>query len=47
MRYVVFALITLGVLSVPPVVLWVDPWVWEWPQIYFLVAINFAMAVYL
>ncbi|GAX75300.1 hypothetical protein CEUSTIGMA_g2745.t1 [Chlamydomonas eustigma] len=47
MRYVVFALITLGVLSVPPVVLWVDPWDWRWPQIYFLVAINFALAVYL
>eukprot|EP00955_Chlamydomonas_euryale_P081164 363538-Chlamydomonas_euryale.AAC.5 len=33
LRYVLFAAITLGVLSVPPVVLWLDLWYWEWPQV--------------
>ncbi|KAG1678377.1 hypothetical protein FOA52_015143 [Chlamydomonas sp. UWO 241] len=46
-RYILFAAITFGVLSVPPVILWVDPWVWHWPQIYFMVSINFALCVYL
>ncbi len=46
-RYVMFAAITIGVLSVPPVVLWVDPWSWEAPEIFFMVAINFALAVFM
>ncbi|GLC40986.1 hypothetical protein PLESTM_001138400 [Pleodorina starrii] len=47
MRYILFAAITVGVLAVPPVALWVEGWDWSWPQIYFIVAINFALAVYL
>ncbi|GIL85611.1 hypothetical protein Vretifemale_14151 [Volvox reticuliferus] len=47
MRYILFAAITVGVLAVPPVALWVEDWDWSWPQIYFIVAINFALAVYL
>ncbi len=47
LRYILFAAITVGVLAVPPVALWVEQWAWEWPQIYFIVAINFALAVYL
>ncbi|KAL6759438.1 nucleotide-diphospho-sugar transferase [Haematococcus lacustris] len=46
-RYVLFALITLAVLSVPPVALWLDPWEWQWPQIFLCVTVNFALAVYL
>ncbi|KXZ45791.1 hypothetical protein GPECTOR_50g585 [Gonium pectorale] len=47
MRYILFAAITIGVLAVPPVALWVETWSWDWPQIYFIVSINFALAVYL
>lgn len=41
------AAITVGVLAVPPVVMWVDKFEWKWPEIYFVVSINFALAVYL
>ena len=47
LRYLVFAAITLGVLSVPPIILWISPWEWIWPEIYFLVSVNFATLVYL
>ncbi len=47
LRYILFAAITVGVLAVPPVALWVETWEWSWAQIYFIVAINFALAVYL
>ncbi|MEW5308121.1 MAG: hypothetical protein WDW38_000102 [Sanguina aurantia] len=46
-RYVLFAVITICVLAVPPVAIWVDKWEWEWPEIFFIISINFAMAVYL
>jgi beta-mannan synthase len=46
-RYILFAAITLAVLVVPPVALWLDPWVWHWPHIFFVVAVNCALAVYL
>ena len=46
-RYLLFALVTLSVLSVPPVVMWLDPWHWAWPEIYFIVSVNFAFIVYL
>ncbi|PNH03644.1 putative xyloglucan glycosyltransferase 6 [Tetrabaena socialis] len=47
LRYMLFAAITVGVLAVPPVALWVEVWAWDWPHIYFIVAINFALAVFL
>lgn len=46
-RYILFATITMAVLVVPPITLWVDPWVWDWARIYFVVSVNFALAVYL
>jgi len=30
-----------------PIVLWLDPWVWGFPTIYFLVSANVAVVVYL
>eukprot|EP00798_Chlamydomonas_sp_ICE-L_P016090 gene16090-22232_t len=46
-RYILFATVTIAVLSVPPVILWVDPWEWAWPQIFFFSSVNFAFIVYL
>lgn len=45
--YILFAAVTLGVLAVPPVAMWLDPWKWEWPQIFFCITVNFAFLVYL
>jgi hypothetical protein len=36
-RYFVFALVTLVALLAPPIILWLDPWVWGFPTIFFLV----------
>ena len=47
LRYLVFSAITIGVLSVPPVILWISPWEWLWPQIFFLISVNLATLVYL
>jgi beta-mannan synthase len=44
-RYVLFAAITLAVLLVPPMAMFVDRWEWLWPEYYFLVSVNFALAV--
>lgn len=30
-----------------PIILWLDPWVWGFPTIYFLVSANVAVVVYL
>lgn len=46
-RYILFGIITFAVLVVPPVALWLDPWIWNWATIYFVVAVNFALAVYM
>jgi beta-mannan synthase len=46
-RYFVFALVTLVALLATPIVMWLDPWVWGFPTIYFLVSANVAVVVYL
>lgn len=46
-RYILFGTVTVAVLLVPPVAMWLDKWEWKGPQIFFLVAVNFALAVYL
>ena len=46
-RYFVFALVTMVALLASPIVLWLDPWVWGFPTIYFLVSANVAVVVYL
>lgn len=46
-RYFVFALVTLVALAAPIIILWLDPWVWNWATIYFLVSANVAFIVYL
>ncbi|KAI8476756.1 MAG: nucleotide-diphospho-sugar transferase [Monoraphidium minutum] len=46
-RYFVFALVTLVALLASPIVLWLDPWVWGFPTIFFLVSANVAVVVYL
>lgn len=38
---------TLVALLASPIVLWLDPWVWGFPTIYFLVSANVAVVVYL
>lgn len=45
-RYFVFAIVTLVALLASPIVLWLDPWVWGFPTIYFLVSANMAVVVY-
>jgi beta-mannan synthase len=45
-RYILFAFITLVVLVVPPVELWVDPWVWSWQNWYFMASVNGAVILY-
>jgi beta-mannan synthase len=46
-RYFVFALVTLVALLASPIVMWLDPWVWGFPTIFFLVSANVAVVVYL
>lgn len=46
-RYFVFAIVTMVALLASPIVLWLDPWVWGWSTIYFLVSANLAVVVYL
>jgi hypothetical protein len=46
-RYFVFALVTLVALLASPIILWLDPWVWGFPTIFFLVSANVAVVVYL
>jgi beta-mannan synthase len=46
-RYVLFAIVTFAILLVPPAVLFFETWTWAWEQIFFMIAVNFAMAVYL
>lgn len=45
-RYFVFAIVTLVALLASPIILWLDPWVWGFPTIYFLVSANMAVVVY-
>jgi hypothetical protein len=42
---VLFAAITVAVLVVPPMAMFVDRWEWVWPEYFFLVSVNFALAV--
>lgn len=46
-RYFVFAIVTIVALLASPIVLWLDPWIWGFPTIYFLVSANVAVVVYL
>jgi hypothetical protein len=46
-RYFVFAIVTIVALLASPIILWLDPWVWGFPTIYFLVSANVAVVVYL
>ncbi len=46
-RYFVFALVTVVALLASPIILWLDPWEWTFPTIYFLVSANVAVVVYL
>ena len=46
-RYFVFALVTMVALLASPIILWLDPWVWGFPTIFFLVSANVAVVVYL
>ncbi|GBF96403.1 glycosyltransferase [Raphidocelis subcapitata] len=46
-RYFVFALVTLVALLASPIILWLDPWRWGFPTIFFLVSANMAVVVYL
>jgi hypothetical protein len=46
-RYFLFALVTLVALLASPIILWLDPWVWGFPTIFFLVSANVAVVVYL
>lgn len=45
-RYFLFALVTFVALLASPIVMWLDPWVWGFPTIYFLVSANLAVPVY-
>jgi hypothetical protein len=40
------AVITIGVLAVPPVIM-TTGWSWQWPEIFFVVSVNSALLVYL
>lgn len=42
-----FAIVTIVALLASPIILWLDPWVWGFPTIYFLVSANVAVVVYL
>lgn len=42
-----FAIVTIVALLASPIVLWLDPWIWGFPTIYFLVSANVAVVVYL
>jgi beta-mannan synthase len=46
-RYSLFAIVTFAALLAPPIVLWLDPWVWTWYTIWFIVSANIATVVYL
>ena len=46
-RYILFAVISLVVLAIPPIILWVEHWHWGWETYYFIVSVNLALAVYL
>jgi hypothetical protein len=46
-RYFVFAIVTIVALLASPIILWLDPWVWSFATIYFLVSANVAVVVYL
>jgi hypothetical protein len=46
-RYSLFAIVTFAALLAPPIVLWLDPWVWSWYTIWFVVSANIAAVVYL
>ena len=46
-RYFLFAFVTLVALLASPIIMWLDPWVWGFPTIFFLVSANVAVVVYL
>ncbi len=46
-RYLLFAGLVAVVLLVPPIVLWIEPWQWQWPEIFFMVSVNMGLVLYL
>ena len=46
-RYFLFAMVTMVALLASPIILWLDPWRWGFPTIFFLVSANVAVVVYL
>ena len=47
LRYIIFALITVAILAIPPIQTFVFPWTWSWANYYFIVAVNVTAVLYL